>query len=63
MRKHYDSDIIRDIEERKELPDATPEEEERAQKVTRVGRMGCIILLIVTAIMVATCTTRQFFGL
>jgi hypothetical protein len=63
MRKAYDSDILRDIEERKELPDATPEELEHAEKATRFGRMAGIIMMIITAIMVATCTTRQFLGL
>ena len=66
MRKpneNYDSDIIRDIEERKELPDATPEEIERADKISPWWTFGAIVLLLVVSIATARGIWKLIFGL
>jgi len=66
MRKpneNYDSDIIRDIEERKELPDATPEEIDRAEKISPWWKAGGVILLIVFSIATARGIWKLIFGI
>jgi hypothetical protein len=69
MRKpneNYDDDIIRDIEERKELPDATPEEIAFASnKATRNIVRAAIITLIAgfIAVVLYFINNKHQFGL